>query len=88
MQLTVARGSMVLHHDPVQCNDPIAIGGYGKVHGVGFSLLRQTRAASIAEVTAVAKDRFVGSLTLVSRSRALALEPIAQWQTAAERPEF
>lgn len=77
MQLAVAGGSMVLHHDPMECDDSIPVVGNRKMHSVCLSLLRQARTAGMAEVTAVAKDCVVGSLTLVSWSRALALKPIA-----------
>ena len=88
-QSSVRGVRVILHPEPADLDNAIAVIADAEMHSIGRTILRQVRAiAGIAEIAALSEFVVRRRRTFISRSRASAGETITEREAAAMRPEL
>lgn len=80
---------MVLHGNPANLDDAVAVIAYTEVHGVSRAVLRQVRAITrIAKIAALPKFVVGRHDTFMSRRGAVSGEAVSERQSPTVRPQL
>lgn len=89
LQGSVIGVRMVFHHEPADLHDAIAVTANAEVNGIGGAILRKVRTVGgVSEIAALAEFLVGRCDALVSRSRAVPGETIAERKTTPMRPHL